>query len=727
MDFLSSLNPPQRQAVTHGDGPLLILAGAGSGKTRVLTHRIAHLLGERQVAPREVLAVTFTNKAAGEMKKRVEALVGAAGRGMWIGTFHSICVRILRREADTLGYNSDFVIYDRDDQLSLIKNVMDDYDVSDKLFPPRQLIARISKLKNDLTEPDTFARAAHDFREQKVAKVYQEYQRRLQANNAFDFDDLIVKTVRLFQQHPATLQKYQARFKHILVDEYQDTNHCQYQLVNLLGRTHTNVCVVGDDDQSIYGWRGADVTNILNFDHDFPQAAVVRLEQNYRSVQSILQAASAVIKHNHDRKEKTLWSDLDPGDPLQLVETNDEKDEAAAVVVRVKKYRQEQGAVLRDMVVLYRTNAQSRALEEEMRVAGIPYTIVGGLRFYERKEIKDILAYLKLLVNPRDTVSLKRVINTPRREIGGATINALEAFAFEKGIPLYETFPRLAEVTDIPQRKKQTLDAFWQLIERYTALAREATAADLTTQLLSEIGYAKELEMAQDDPESAARLENIEELLAGMGAFAERAQDTSLRTFLSEVSLLTDIDAWDPESDMITLMTLHCAKGLEFPIVFIAGMEEGLFPMARANEDPAQMEEERRLFYVGLTRAKRHVVLLCARQRHRYEQVMPGILSRFVREIPPNLLQRDTSPPPRPQYAAPESATAAVPVTETASYAQFAGGQYQVGMRVRHASFGVGEIVMRRGVGDNTQVTVNFRTEGQKKLLVKYAKLEMVR
>jgi DNA helicase II / ATP-dependent DNA helicase PcrA len=732
MDLLESLNPPQREAVTHTQGPLLVLAGAGSGKTRVLTHRIAYLLSAGQVDGRQILAVTFTNKAAGVMKERVQGLIGAASHGMWIGTFHSICVRILRREAERLGYSPDFVIYDRDDQLSLMKSVCGDFLISDKQFPPRSLIARISNLKNQLITPEQAKTASFDFKAQQTAKVYEHYQKRLKENNAFDFDDLIMKTVVLFQEAPEVLEKYQDRFRYILVDEYQDTNHSQYTLINLLAKAHENICVVGDDDQSIYGWRGADITNILNFDRDFPKAMVVRLEQNYRSTTTILKAASEVIKNNKDRKGKTLWSSLEEGSKITLVETSDEKDEAATVVERVQAYRRQGEFGLRDMVVLYRTNAQSRALEEELRIAAVPYTIVGGTRFYERKEIKDILAYLKLLVNPRDTVGLKRVINVPRREIGGATLNALESFAFEKAMPLYQVFQHLALVQDIPQKKKQTLLAFWQLIETYTALSEKLPVVDLTSQLLKEIGYARELEADQDDPESAARLENIQELLVGMEAFAERAEEPTLKTFLSEVALLTDVDVWKDNTDVITLMTLHCAKGMEFPVVFIAGMEEGLFPLANAMEEPGELEEERRLFYVGLTRAKKKVLLLTARNRRRYEQIMPGILSRFVREIPADLVDREqgimltryetsAAPIPRPERRPPVYDEHSQVVDE-----EEYGPQIQVGMRVKHPSFGIGHVVMKRGVGDSTQVTVDFRNAGQKKLMVKFAKLQVV-
>lgn len=750
MDYLKGLNTPQREAVEHFDGPMLVLAGAGSGKTRVLTYRIVHLLNSGKVAARNVLAVTFTNKAAGEMRRRMKELGGDTVKGMWIGTFHSICMRILRMEAETIGYTSDFVIYDRDDQLKLIKEVLKALDMPDNQYKPRAIINRISGYKNELLLPDAVQARCRDFREERVARAYAEYMKRLKRNNAFDFDDLIMHTALLFAHNDEVLEKYQNRFKYLLVDEYQDTNHGQYILVSRLARKNKNICVVGDDDQSIYGWRGADISNILNFDADFPGARVVKLEQNYRSTKNIVNAASTVIEHNKGRKGKKLWSDLEEGDKLTVIEAMDEKDEAATLVERLQLLVKGGGRRYRDMAILYRTNAQSRVLEERLRKSGIPYALVGSTRFYDRREVKDVLAYLKVIVNPRDGISLKRIINTPKRDIGATTFEKLELYAFEHDVPLYEVFEHVDAIEGIPPRKKEKLKAFWVLIEKYMQQAKDIAMVEVVTSLLDETGYVKSLGKPED-PDTKIRLENVQELLVGMEEYQERTGETAVKTFLAEVSLMTDVDAWDEQADMVTLMTLHCAKGLEFPVVYLTGLEEGLFPLAGSLERADDLEEERRLFYVGVTRAHKKVYLFHARNRRRYEQVMVGAKSRFIEEIPDELLvyekgvmagiykqqnasftknRSGQSNHYRKRAGAPSSSSknkdmeTALPAYMAAKYSKTPNRGIEVGQRVRHATFGMGEVTMKRGVGDTAQVTVKFSSGAPKKLLLKYAQLK---
>ena len=705
MNILEKLNPPQREAVTHGQGPLLILAGAGSGKTRVLTHRVAYLISVRKVPPSRILAVTFTNKAAEEMRTRVLKMLGRAAADLWLGTFHSICVRILRREGLKLGYAPNFVIYDDDDQLSLIKKAMADLEVSEKRFPPRGIQARISGAKNVLVGPEDFGQYVGDLFEEQVAKVYPVYQRKLEECNALDFDDLLWKTAVLFEKFPEVKEEWGDRFLHVLVDEYQDTNHAQYVIVKQLAEKHRNLAVVGDDDQSIYGWRGADINNILDFEKDFPEAKVVKLEENYRSTQKILKAAGAVVKNNLGRKEKTLWTKNEEGHNLTLLEPFDEREEGRAVVQKVQELKRE-GYELKDFVVLYRTNAQSRALEEGMRNAGVPYVIVGGLRFYERKEIKDVLAYLKVLLNPRDEVSLLRIVNVPLRGIGEASVKKLLEFANDKRLTFYDSLVRAGEVEDrIPLKAKDGFRGLYYLLERYRQKVDKENADGITGELVKDIGYLEELRRERT-VEAESRIENIEELLSGVEEFCERSEDKTLAGFLGEVSLLTDIDTWDEKKDAVTLMTLHNAKGLEFPVVFICGMEEGLFPHSSSLDDQAEMEEERRLFYVGVTRAKERAYLSTTSHRRRYGRGIGTVPSRFLEEIPQEFLTFEAGSSLGERYEGPEDDDG-----------------LKVGARVRHPQFGVGQIQDIEGEGEDLKAVVLFRGGQKKTLMVRYAGL----
>ncbi|HID96320.1 MAG TPA: ATP-dependent DNA helicase PcrA, partial [Candidatus Latescibacteria bacterium] len=679
-------------------------AGAGSGKTRVLTYKIAYLTSVLGVNPRKILAVTFTNKAAEEMRRRVERLIGLASLDMWIGTFHSICARILRRESDAAGLSPDFVIYDPEDQLTIIKEVMQGLGISQEQFPPKMVRAKISRAKNQLIGPEQFTKSAQHRFEETTAKIYKEYQKKLKINNALDFDDLLMKPVEMFKSNPYVLEKYQDRFEFILVDEYQDTNHAQYVLVKQLASKNRNLCVVGDDDQSIYGWRGADIRNILEFERDYPEAKVVRLERNYRSTKCILEAASAVVRNNKGRKGKELWTSRGRGSKLVLFECVDEIDEAQRVVETIIRERVQHRRRLNDFVILYRINAQSRALEDGLRRRGIPYVIVGGLRFYERKEIKDILAYLKLICNPRDSVSLKRIINIPRRGIGGITVAKLEEFATRKRLGLFQALEEIEEIDRLSERVRAALRDFRDLILSFIK-AKEDTPADrLIAALVDGIGYLEVLG-EESTLEARARIANVKELLAAAGEFVERSDDPSLDAFLTEVSLITDVDRWDQTRDAVTLMTLHCAKGLEFPVVFITGLEDGRFPLSRPLEGNEELEEERRLFYVGMTRAKEKLFLSLALNRRGYSSTMSLTPeSRFVRELPEHLLIRE-------RLADRFAQELDLPV-------------FNVGNWVIHPSFGRGRIVAKSGFGEKTKLVVRFEGVGEKRLLLKYAQLE---
>lgn len=644
MSIYDTLNPMQKEAVLHTEGPLLILAGAGSGKTRVLTHRIAYLIEEKEVNPWNILAITFTNKAAGEMRERVDSLVGFGAESIWVSTFHSTCVRILRRYIEHLGYTTSFSIYDSDDQKTLMKQVFKTLDIDTKQYKERSVLGIISSAKDKLISPEEFLlNAGQDFRQKKVGEIYREYQNQLKKNNALDFDDLIVKTVELFQNDSQILDYYQERFRYIMVDEYQDTNTAQFKLISLLASKYGNLCVVGDDDQSIYRFRGADIENILSFEQTFPGARVIKLEQNYRSTQNILDAANGVIRHNRGRKEKSLWTANGTGDEILFKQFDDARDEADYIARQIR----DSEFSYQDQAVLYRTNAQSRLLEERCIFYNVPYRLVGGVNFYQRKEIKDILAYLKTVANGVDDLSVLRIINVPKRGIGATSMGRVTMFASEHGMSLYSA---LREARMVPGLGKavEKIGHFISQMECFRAMAQseEYSIQDLIEAILEETGYEEELK-AEGEIEAETRIENIQELINKAAAYEEDSQHPSLDEFLEQVALVADIDNVDSSEDRVTLMTLHSAKGLEFPKVYLAGMEDGLFPgmMAVSSDDPTDMEEERRLCYVGITRAKKELVITAARKRMTHGETRYCKPSRFVEEIPAELLKEERLEP----------------------------------------------------------------------------------
>ena len=635
MSIYDTLNPKQKEAVLHTDGPLLILAGAGSGKTSVLTHRIAYLIDECGVNPWNIMAITFTNKAAGEMRERVDDLVGFGAESIWVSTFHSSCVRILRRHIESLGYTTSFSIYDSDDQKTLMRQVFKAMNVDTKQFKERSVLAAISSAKDKLITPEEFLlNAGADFREKKTGEIYKEYQKQLRKNNALDFDDLIVKTVELFQNNPQVLDYYQERFKYIMVDEYQDTNMAQFKLVSLLASKYRNLCVVGDDDQSIYRFRGADIQNILSFEHTFPGTKVIKLEQNYRSTQNILDAANGVIRHNFGRKDKTLWTANGEGDKILFKQFDTARDEADFVARQIR----DSSYSYQDQAVLYRTNAQSRLIEERCIFYNIPYRLVGGVNFYQRKEIKDVLAYLKTIANGVDDLSVIRIINVPKRGIGATTIGRVTAFASEHGMSFYDTLKEAKQIPGIGKAAEK-ISRFIAQMEAFRAMAHseEYSIKDLIDHILEDTGYEEELQ-EEGEIEAQTRLENIEELINKAAAYEEDSEHPTLDGFLEQVALVADIDNVDDSEDRVTLMTLHSAKGLEFPKVYLVGMEDGLFPgmMSIMSGDKTEMEEERRLCYVGITRAKKELVLTAARQRMVNGETRWSKPSRFINEIPIN-------------------------------------------------------------------------------------------
>jgi DNA helicase-2/ATP-dependent DNA helicase PcrA len=722
VDFLKDLNPAQKEAVDYCSGPLLILAGAGSGKTRVLTYRIAYLIGVKKIKPQKILAVTFTNKAAGEMKERVEKLLGKAGIGVWVSTFHSWCAQTLRREAHHIGYSRNFSIYDQDDQRSVIKKCMEELEISPKKLSPDAIGNRISSAKDKLINWQDFSSETEDFFEENVAKVYRIYQGKLEQANAFDFDDLIMKTVELFHKQPKVLERYHNRFEHILVDEYQDTNHAQYVLVNLLASKNKKICVVGDEDQSIYGWRGADINNILDFEKDYPDAKVIKLEQNYRSTQVILSAAGAVVQNNKSRKGKVLYTKMEGGERVRLLILENEHQEAEALVNQIQELVQQDDYSLSDFVILYRTNAQSRVLEQKLRDNGMPYVIVGGLRFYERKEVKDILAYLKVLVNPLDDLSLRRIINVPTRGIGAQTVAKIDRFRLHNNISLIEAIKKAGSIEGLSPRSKKLIGGFSRMLDEFSALKEKFPADELAEQIAERTGYLGDLRK-EKTVEAENRIENVKELINAIAEFYERSEQPTLEGFLEEVSLITDIDLWDERKDAVTLMTLHAAKGLEFRTVFIAGLEEGLFPLSRSLESLSELEEERRLFYVGMTRAKERLFISYALNRRRFADMM-NLRSRFLDEIPEELLEVEDY-----TYHRKESFEK-VDLNRVVSFLPQARTDYdsmlQVGTQVIHSHWGEGKIVHREGAGENLTLIVVFRGGIRKKLLAKYADLEIV-
>jgi DNA helicase II / ATP-dependent DNA helicase PcrA len=711
--LLAPLNPVQREAVVHTEGPVLIVAGAGSGKTRILTHRIAYLVRERGVRPQQVLAITFTNKASQEMADRVEALIGGrVSRGMWILTFHSACARILRREHELLGLPSHFSIYDEADSERVLKMCLADAGVDEKRFPPRAMRAAIGRAKDNLLSAPEVADAAGNWYERMVAEIYQAYQRRLQSAGAVDFDDLILRTVRLFRDHPQVLEHYQERFRYILIDEYQDTNRAQYHLVNLLASKHRNLCVVGDADQGIYSWRGATIQNLLDFEHDFPDAEQFILDQNYRSTRTILEVANALIDHNVQRKPKNLWTDAEGGAPVVRFKAEDEHDEAWFVATEVERLVNDEGQqAYGDIAVFYRTNAQSRVLEDVFMKAGIPYRVVGGVRFYERREVKDTLAYLRVLVNPQDQVSVRRVINTPKRGIGDQTVAALESFARDEGIGLLEAARRAEEVALLSPRALGAVAGFVGVIDRLAArVAEGARPSRLIEVAFTDSGYWAELD-AERTVEAETRKENLRELV-GVGAeFEARFPDAGLAEFLEQVALVTEQDEYDEAASTVTLMTLHNAKGLEFDVVFIVGMEDGVFPHYRSMTDTEELEEERRLAYVGITRARRHLYLTHAWSRSLFGASSYNPPSRFLAEVPAELVRELE----REGGEVPAGGTGAGPAADVAA-----------GDTVHHDRFGEGVVVEVSGRGHDAEAVVMFEGEGEKRLLLAYAPLTKV-
>ena len=767
MSLLDALNEPQRQAVMATDGPLLILAGAGSGKTRVLTHRTAYLIEKCGVNPYNIMAITFTNKAAGEMRERIDQMVGYGSESIWVCTFHSTCVRILRRYIDRLGFGTNFTIYDSDDQKTLMKDICKRLEIDTKMYKEKMFLSAISSAKDELIDPIEFeTRAAGDYVKRKQTQVYREYQQALKQNNALDFDDLIMKTVELFKLDKEVLASYQDRFRYIMVDEYQDTNTAQFELIRLLALKYQNLCVVGDDDQSIYKFRGANIYNILNFEHHFPDATVIKLEQNYRSTQNILDAANAVIANNQGRKEKRLWTDNGAGDKITFEQLDTAAEEADFVARDIARRVRKGEYQYKDCAILYRTNAQSRLFEERFITANIPYKIFGGVNFYARKEVKDLLAYLKTIDNGQDDLAVRRIINIPKRGIGAASINKVALYAQEQEISFYDALCVAEQVPGLGKAAAK-IRPFVLFIQSMKAKAKLLSVTDLLQEVIETTGYVRELE-AEGTDEAEARIENIDELISKAVDYAEGEEAPTLNGFLENVALVADIDSFDENSDYVVLMTLHSAKGLEFPNVYLAGLEDGLFPSymsITSDNSQAEIEEERRLAYVGITRAKKNLTITSARVRMVRGQTQYGKVSRFVREIPPELLSGKIYEPKTkeepieqsafqkarkafrtvPSYGGSgygkevgegygstfHSSKATKPVyTKVENQRDFgsAGGalSYQVGDRVRHIKFGDGEVMAIVSGGRDYEVTVDFDKVGTKKMFASFAKLKKI-
>ncbi|MEK5257098.1 DNA helicase PcrA [Paenibacillus sp. FSL F4-0125] len=771
-DAVSRLNPPQRQAVETTEGPLLIMAGAGSGKTRVLTHRIAWLIANRKAPPWAILAITFTNKAAREMQERVSKLVGPEGRDIWVSTFHSMCVRILRKDIERIGFTSNFSILDSTDQLSVIRNCMKELNIDTKKFEPKAVQAIISASKNELITPAQYEQKVGDYFEGLVAKVYKMYQRRLRSNNSLDFDDLIMKTIELFKEVPEVLDFYQKKFKYIHVDEYQDTNRAQYMLCRMLADSHHRICVVGDSDQSIYRWRGADITNILNFEEDYPEAKTILLEQNYRSTANILNAANGVIALNSGRKPKKLWTDSEEGAKIKVYRADSEHDEGYFVTGEISK-NVKQGQAYQNHAILYRTNAQSRVIEEILIKSDIPYQIVGGIKFYDRKEIKDLLAYLRLLSNPDDDISLTRIINVPKRGLGDTTVGKLAAAAAERGVSIFRVLQTVDDL-GFAGRTRNMLVEFYDMIEALHRMVEFLSVTELTEKILEMSQYRLELQN-ENTLESRSRLENIDEFLSVTMEFEKNNEDKSLVSFLTDLALIADIDSVNDDeedrSDAVVLMTMHSAKGLEFPTVFIVGMEEGVFPHSRAFQDNDELEEERRLAYVGITRAEKQLFLSCARMRTLFGRTTANQPSRFIEEIPEELKEdtaktqdrfqrggsevggayggRGFSGGSRGNFGGRSGAAGAAPsgsgstssaatskssVTVTSGGAQratgsgaAAAGEYKAGDKVSHGKWGTGTVVAVKGTGNDTELQIAFPAPvGVKRLLAGFAPITRV-
>jgi DNA helicase-2/ATP-dependent DNA helicase PcrA len=734
--LIDGLNPQQQAAVTHEGSPLLVVAGAGSGKTRVLTRRIAYLLGERGVNPYEVLAITFTNKAAAEMKERVANLVGDRAKAMWVSTFHSACVRILRQEASKIGYSNSFTIYDSSDSLRLITLVMKDMNLDIKRYAPRAVAGLISQAKNELQGPADFVQSADNQFNEIVAEVFAHYQKRLASANAMDFDDLIGRTVEILQRYPESRQRYRSRFRHVLVDEYQDTNHAQYMLIKELVGTEgegiplAELCVVGDADQSIYAFRGANIRNILQFEADYPSAKTILLEQNYRSTQNILTAANAVISNNEGRKAKNLWSESGSGSKITGYVAESEHDEADHIVSEIGRLRKESLSQPGDTAIFYRTNAQSRVFEEVFLRSAIPYKVVGGVRFYERKEVKDFLAYLRVLVNSEDEISLRRIINTPKRGIGDRALDTVDLFAKDSGISFWSALNRAAEVPSIPTRSIAAINDFVHLITSLTFLVEAKTRPSIIAQaVLEQSGLLHELEKS-DDLQDESRVENLQELVSVAIEYeegeVEEGEEISLLDFLENVSLVADSDQIPEGEDhggVVTLMTLHTAKGLEFPTVFLTGMEEGIFPHSRTLGDPKEIEEERRLAYVGLTRARTRLFISRSEYRSSWGAPTYNPASRFLAEIPDDVIEwnEHASAPSRASILKTSHFTPAPRATGRKASSTMV---LNVGDRVSHDTFGLGSVIAVIGEGDRAEATINFGSLGEKRLLLRYAPVE---
>lgn len=738
MSDTGTLNKEQQEAVQCTEGPLLILAGAGSGKTRVLTYRIAHLIEDCGVNPWNILAITFTNKAAGEMRERVDRIVGYGSESVWVSTFHSACVRILRRYIDRLGYDTNFTIYDTEDQKTVMKDVCRRLELDSKLYKERAVLSVISNAKNEYISPNEFQlQVRGDFRMEKMAQAYLEYQKELKKNNALDFDDLLVKTVELFQSCPDVLESYQERFRYIMVDEYQDTNTVQFKLISILAKKYHNLCVVGDDDQSIYKFRGANIKNILDFEEVFPDAKVVKLEQNYRSTKHILDTANAVIAHNRGRKEKALWTENGEGEPVFFQQFQTGYDEAEYVAGEIRKKVKNGEGEYKDFAVLYRTNAQSRLFEEKFLYANIPYKLIGGVNFYSRKEIKDILAYLKTIDNGKDDLAVRRIINVPKRGIGNVSLNKVQSYAESMGMSFFEALEDAEHVPGLG-RASIKIQPFVTLIHELRLRLADMSLEELIEEILDRTGYSQELK-DEDTDEAKARLENIDEFISKAVSYEEGEEHPSLSGFLEEVALVADIDSLEESDNRVLLMTLHSAKGLEFPYVFLAGMEDGLFPsyMSIAADNPVEeIEEERRLCYVGITRAMKELTLTCARVRMIRGENQYNNISRFIREIPPELLGKKSVVPPAPKVQAPPKDTPYQKAKEAFKTKTFDPNQfkvvkadsldYTVGDRVSHIKFGQGTVLEIADGGRDFEVKVEFDNYGVKRMFASFAKLKKV-
>lgn len=759
LDLKNLLNKEQYEGATTVEGQVLILAGAGSGKTRVLTHRIAHMVEDLNIAPYNILAITFTNKAAKEMKDRVKALIGEPAENMWISTFHSTCVRILRREIDKIGYKSSFTIYDSSDQKTLVKECMKAVNINDKDISEQEIIGKIGKAKDRMQSSRSYKlENESNFRENKIADVYEMYQKRLKENNALDFDDLIFKTVELFKKHPEVLEFYQGKFKYIMVDEYQDTNGAQYEFVKLLASKYKNICVVGDDDQSIYAWRGADIRNILDFEKDYPDAKVIKLEQNYRSKANILNAANVVIVHNANRKSKVLRTEQELGSKVKIYRAYSDSDEGDFVGKQIVDIRKNEEKKYSDFAVLYRTNAQSRIFEESFRRKGIPYKIVGGTRFYDRKEIKDILAYLKVLINPQDDISIKRIINVPKRSIGDATVKKVQEFAESFELNMWDALSEIRSIPSLTPRNVTCIEPFVQMMENLMELSETTPVSMLIETILEDTGYMEQLKKS-NEIEDKSRIENLKELVSDAVDFEKNSEDKSLSAYLEKVSLVQDTDKMEDEDDSVVLMTVHSAKGLEFPVVFMVGMENGIFPGSASFEKDSEMEESRRLCYVGITRAKETLFMTSAEVRRVFGKTVAYAQSDFINEIKPELKEYVSAEKTgmksresfinKSSYNNPHSlrnnmnrtvagsglgaSRAGVFGNSTGSSSSnsvadgyISSSEATLGRKVMHEKFGVGTIVSVQNSGDDKKLTIAFDKQGVKVLLLSFAKLKMI-